>query len=75
MRAGPPGAHDHDVAPARTSAHDSLAVELACRVCGRPILLMAADDGTEIADRAAFLRDHLGCLIADLPAQPAPPDR
>jgi hypothetical protein len=40
-----------------------------CRVCGRLILLVSADDAPEIADRAGFLAVHRECLAAKVPAQ------
>jgi len=46
-----------------------LAVEVACRVCGRPIVMVAVDDATEIADRSEFLRVHHDCLVASVPEQ------
>lgn len=58
-----------NVASSRTTGTGSLAVEVACRVCGRPIVMVAVDDGTEIADRAEFLRVHHDCLVASVPEQ------
>lgn len=51
----------------RTTQQGELAVEIPCRVCGRPILVVASTDGTELADRAAFLRVHRDCLVASEP--------
>jgi len=47
-----------------TKRGEALVVEIPCRVCGRPIVMVAVDDATEIADRVAFLQVHLGCLRA-----------
>jgi hypothetical protein len=57
------------VITARTTAPGALVVEFPCRACGRPIRLLAADGGTELADRAEFLRDHRQCLVANIPSQ------
>jgi hypothetical protein len=62
------------VAIGRTTQHGGLTVEIACRQCGRPIVMAAADDGSEIADRAAFLRDHRDCLAASIAEQRTAPD-
>lgn len=58
-----------NVASSRTTGIGSLAVEVACRVCGRPIVMVAVEDATEIADRAEFLRVHHDCLVASVPPQ------
>ena len=58
---------------ARTTGLGSLAVEVACRVCGRPIVMVAVDDATEIADRSEFLRVHHDCLVASVPEQRTTP--
>ena len=71
MRAGRSRPHAAHVAPGRTTAHDALVVEVPCRECGRPIVMVAGPDGTEIADRAEFLRVHQDCLVASVPDQRA----
>jgi len=71
MRADRAPRHARDVATERTAQQDGLAVEIACRQCGRPILMVAAGGATEIADRAEFLRVHSGCLVASVPDQRA----
>jgi len=50
-----------------------LAVEVPCRVCGRPIVMAAIDDSTEIEDRAAFLAVHRACLVVSVPEQRVTP--
>jgi len=57
------------VSTGRTTQDGGLAVEVPCRVCGRPIVMVAGGEGTELADRAAFLRDHRDCLLASGPEQ------
>lgn len=54
-----------------TTRPDGLTVEVACRECGRPIVMVAGPAGTEIADRAEFLRVHRDCLVASVPPQPS----
>jgi len=59
------------VTTGRTTQRGGLAVEIPCRECGRPIVMVADGEGTEIADRAAFLREHRDCLLAAVPGQRA----
>jgi hypothetical protein len=73
MRPRPPGAHACGVAPVRMTRDGSLVVEIPCRECGRPIVMVAVDGSTEIADRVAFLRVHRNCLVASVPEQRATP--
>ena len=44
-----------------------------CRVCGRPIVMVAIEGTTEIADRAAFLLVHRDCLVVSVPEQRVTP--
>jgi len=69
MRPGTAPAHARHVAERRTAQQSGLAVEIPCRQCGRPILMVAADGATEIADRTEFLRVHQTCLVASMPEQ------
>ena len=69
MRRASPAAHAERVTAGRTTEHSARALEIACRECGRPIVLVAVAEGTEIADRASFLRVHHDCLVASVPEQ------
>jgi len=57
------------MAPGRTSQHSALALEIPCRECGLPIVVVAGKDGPEIADRQEFLAVHRACLVASVPEQ------
>ena len=69
MRRAGGTAHAAHVTSGPTTRNDGLAVEIPCRECGLPIVMVAGPEGTEIADRTEFLRVHRACLVASVPPQ------
>ena len=41
----------------------SVTLSMACARCGKPIELVADDNGVEVPDRDKFLRMHRNCVI------------